>query len=70
MKYRIPVEERHFIQMAQAALKISLRKIFKYEELADKASKYEELLKKNNKRRTLPKAHTTKPLLLQSIWLR
>ncbi|CAL2229278.1 unnamed protein product [Prunus armeniaca] len=28
MKCRIPMEERHFIQMAQAALKISLRKRF------------------------------------------
>ncbi|CAL8156711.1 unnamed protein product [Prunus armeniaca] len=46
----IPMEERHFIQMAQAALKISLRKRFDemlfgdLAELADKTSKYEELL--------------------------
>ncbi|CAL2238678.1 unnamed protein product [Prunus armeniaca] len=45
MKCRIPMEERHFIQMAQAALKISLRKRFHgmlfgdLAELADKASK-------------------------------
>ncbi|CAL8134419.1 unnamed protein product [Prunus armeniaca] len=45
MKCRIPMEERHFIQMAQAALKISLRKRFDgmlfgdLAELADKASK-------------------------------
>ncbi|CAL9012720.1 unnamed protein product, partial [Prunus brigantina] len=51
MKCQIPMEERHFIQMAQAALKISLRKRFDgmlfgdLAELADKASKYEELLR-------------------------
>ncbi|CAL2238250.1 unnamed protein product [Prunus armeniaca] len=51
MKCRIPMEERHFIQMAQAALKISMRKRFDemlfgdLAELADKASKYEELLR-------------------------
>ncbi|CAL2262769.1 unnamed protein product [Prunus armeniaca] len=47
MKCRIPMEERHFIQMAQTALKISLRKRFDgmlfgdMTELADKESKYE-----------------------------
>ncbi|CAL2271599.1 unnamed protein product [Prunus armeniaca] len=35
MECRIPMEERHFIQMAQTALK----------KLANKASKYKELLK-------------------------
>ncbi|CAL2229071.1 unnamed protein product [Prunus armeniaca] len=56
MKCRIPVEERHFIQMAQTALKISLRKRFDgmlfgdLAELADKASKYQELLKEEQKR--------------------
>ncbi|CAL2240411.1 unnamed protein product [Prunus armeniaca] len=48
MKCRIPMEEKHFIQMAQAAFKISLRKRFDgmlFGDLADKASKYEELLR-------------------------
>ncbi|CAL8175367.1 unnamed protein product [Prunus armeniaca] len=76
MKCRIPMEERHFIQMAQTALKISLRKRFDgmlfgdLAKLADKASKYKDCSGKNNRRGTLPKAHTTSPLLLQYIWLR
>ncbi|CAL2270388.1 unnamed protein product [Prunus armeniaca] len=51
MKCRIPMEERHLIQMAQTALKISMRKRFDgmlfrdLAKLADKASKYEELLR-------------------------
>ncbi|CAL8155833.1 unnamed protein product [Prunus armeniaca] len=68
MKCRIPMEERHFIQMAQAALKISLRKRFDgmlfgdLAKLADKASKYEELLreehqKKNSSKGTYYKSH-------------
>ncbi|CAL9004409.1 unnamed protein product, partial [Prunus brigantina] len=61
MKCRIPREERHFIQMAQAALKISLRKRFDgmlfgdLAELADKASKYEELLKEEQQKRNSSK---------------
>ncbi|CAL2255557.1 unnamed protein product [Prunus armeniaca] len=61
MKCRIFVEERHFIQMAQAALKISLRKRFDgmlfgdLAELADKASKYEELLREEQQRRNSSK---------------
>ena len=61
MKCRIPMEERHFIQMAQAALKISLRKRFDgmlfgdLAELADKASKYEELLREEQQRRNSSK---------------
>ncbi|CAL2238065.1 unnamed protein product [Prunus armeniaca] len=61
MKCRIPMEERHFIQMAQAALKISLRKRFDgmlfgdLAELADKASKYEELLKEEQQKRNSSK---------------
>ncbi|CAL8119939.1 unnamed protein product [Prunus armeniaca] len=53
MKCRIPMEERHFIQMAQAALKISLRKRFDgmlFGDLADKTSKYEELLREEQQR--------------------
>ena len=55
------MEERHFIQMAQAALKISLRKRFDgilfgdLAELADKASKYEELLREEQQRRNSSK---------------
>ncbi|CAL2238117.1 unnamed protein product [Prunus armeniaca] len=70
MKCRIPMEERHFIQMAQAALKISLRKRFDgmlfgdLAELADKAAKYEELLreeqqKKNSSKGTYYKSHSS-----------
>lgn len=61
MKCRIPIEERHFIQMAQAALKISLRKRFDgmlfadLAELADKASKYEDLLREEQQRRNSSK---------------
>ncbi|CAL9030060.1 unnamed protein product, partial [Prunus brigantina] len=61
MKCRIPMEERHFIQMAQAALKISLRKRFDgmlfgdLAELADKASKYEELLREEQQKRNSSK---------------
>ncbi|CAL9025003.1 unnamed protein product [Prunus brigantina] len=61
MKCRIPMEERHFIQMAQAALKISLRKRFDgmlfgdLAELADKASKYKELLKEEQQKRNSSK---------------
>ncbi|XP_021819591.1 uncharacterized protein LOC110761433 [Prunus avium] len=61
MKCRIPIEERHFIQMAQAALKISLRKRFDgiffadLAELADKASKYEDLLKEEQQKRNSSK---------------
>ncbi|CAL2266461.1 unnamed protein product [Prunus armeniaca] len=61
MKCRIPMEERHFIQMAQAALKISLRKRFDgmlfgdLAKLADKASKYEELLREEQQRRNSSK---------------
>ncbi|CAL8175147.1 unnamed protein product [Prunus armeniaca] len=55
------MEERHFIQMAQAALKISMRKRFDgilfgdLAELADKASKYEELLREEQQRRNSSK---------------
>ncbi|CAL8167811.1 unnamed protein product [Prunus armeniaca] len=61
MKCRIPMEETHFIQMAQAALKISLRKRFDgmlfgdLAELADKASKYEELLREEQQKRNSSK---------------
>ncbi|CAL2260310.1 unnamed protein product [Prunus armeniaca] len=61
MKCRIPIEERHFIQMAQAALKISLRKRFDgmlfgdLAELADKAAKYEELLREEQHKRNFSK---------------
>ncbi|CAL8084352.1 unnamed protein product [Prunus armeniaca] len=61
MKCRIPMEERHFIQMAQVALKISLRKRFDgmlfgdLAELADKASKYEELLREEQQKRNSSK---------------
>ncbi|XP_016650494.1 PREDICTED: uncharacterized protein LOC107881367 [Prunus mume] len=61
MKCRIPMEERHFIQMAQAALMISLRKRFDgmlfgdLAELADKASKYEELLREEQQKRNSSK---------------
>ncbi|CAL9020229.1 unnamed protein product [Prunus brigantina] len=61
MKCRIPMEERHFIQMAQATLKISLRKRFDgmllgdLAELADKASKYEELLREEQQKRNSSK---------------
>ncbi|CAL9017940.1 unnamed protein product [Prunus brigantina] len=61
MKCRIPMEERHFIQMAQAALKISPRKRFDgimfgdLAELADKASKYEELLREEQQKRNSSK---------------
>ncbi|XP_016649672.1 PREDICTED: uncharacterized protein LOC107881103 [Prunus mume] len=61
MKCRILMEERHFIQMAQIALKISLRKRFDgmlfgdLAELADKASKYEELLKEEQQKRNSSK---------------
>ncbi|CAL9019087.1 unnamed protein product [Prunus brigantina] len=61
LKCRIPMEERHFIQMAQAALKISLRKRFDgmlfgdLAELVDKASKYEELLKEEQQKRNSSK---------------
>ncbi|CAL9011774.1 unnamed protein product [Prunus brigantina] len=61
MKCRIPMEERHFIQMAQTALKISLRKRFDgmmsgdLVELADKASKYEELLREEQQKRNSSK---------------
>ncbi|CAL8169763.1 unnamed protein product [Prunus armeniaca] len=61
MKCRILMEERHFIQMAQAALKISLRKRFDgmlfgdLAELADKASKYEELLREEHRKRNSSK---------------
>ncbi|CAL9016664.1 unnamed protein product [Prunus brigantina] len=61
MKCQIPMEERHFIQMAQAALKISLRKRFDgmlfgdLAELADKASKYEELLREEQQKRNSSK---------------
>ncbi|CAL2229694.1 unnamed protein product [Prunus armeniaca] len=55
------MEERHFIQIAQAALKISLRKRFDgmlfgdLAELADKASKYEELLREEQQKRNSSK---------------
>ncbi|CAL2255970.1 unnamed protein product [Prunus armeniaca] len=61
MKCRIPMKERHFIQIAQAALKISLRKRFDgmmfgdLAELADKASKYEELLREEQQKRNSSK---------------
>ncbi|XP_016646933.1 PREDICTED: uncharacterized protein LOC107880246 [Prunus mume] len=61
MKCRIPMEESHFIQIAQAALKISLRKRFDgmlfedLAELADKASKYEELLREEQQKRNSSK---------------
>ncbi|XP_021802077.1 uncharacterized protein LOC110746171 [Prunus avium] len=61
MKCRIPMEERHFIQMAQTSLKISLRKRFDgmlfgdLAELADKASKYEELLREEQQKRNSSK---------------
>ncbi|CAL2265796.1 unnamed protein product [Prunus armeniaca] len=61
MKCRIPMEERHFIQMAQAALKISLRKRFDgmlfgdLAELSDKASKYEERLREEQHKRNSSK---------------
>ncbi|VVA34738.1 PREDICTED: Retrotransposon gag, partial [Prunus dulcis] len=60
-KCRIPIEERHFIQMTQAALKISLRKRFDgilfadLAELANKASKYEDLLKEEQQKRNSSK---------------
>ncbi|CAL8152314.1 unnamed protein product [Prunus armeniaca] len=70
MKCWIPMDERHFIQMAQAALNISLRKRFDgmlfgdLTELADKASKYEELLreeqqKRNSSKGTYYKSHSS-----------
>ncbi|CAL8168063.1 unnamed protein product [Prunus armeniaca] len=61
MKCRIPMEERHFIQMAQTTLKISLRKRFDgmlfgdLAELADKVSKYEELLREEQQKRNSSK---------------
>ncbi|CAL2239129.1 unnamed protein product [Prunus armeniaca] len=61
MKCRIPMEERHFIQMAQTALKISLRKRFDemlfgdLAKLAYKASKYEELLREEQQKRNSSK---------------
>ncbi|XP_020418013.1 uncharacterized protein LOC109948720 [Prunus persica] len=61
IKCRIPMEERHFIQMAQAAFKISMRKrvdgmLFgDLAELADKASKYEELLEEEQQKRNSSK---------------
>ncbi|XP_016646932.1 PREDICTED: uncharacterized protein LOC107880244 [Prunus mume] len=61
MKCRIPMEERHFIQMGQAALKISMRKRFDrilfgdLAELVDKASKYEELLREEQHKRNASK---------------
>lgn len=57
MKCKIPIEERHFIQMAQTSLRISLRKRFEgvvfrdLTELADKVTKYEELLKEEQHKR-------------------
>ncbi|CAL2277707.1 unnamed protein product [Prunus armeniaca] len=70
------MEERHFIQMAQAALKISMRKRFDgilfgdLAELADKASKYEELLREEQQRRnsskgTYYKSHSSSIHLVQ-----
>ncbi|CAL2228277.1 unnamed protein product [Prunus armeniaca] len=62
MKCRILMEERHFIQMAQTALKISLRKRFDgmlfgdLAELANKASKYEELLREEQQKRNSSKS--------------
>ncbi|CAL2258211.1 unnamed protein product [Prunus armeniaca] len=56
MKCWIPMEERHFIHMAQATHKISLRKRFDrmlfgdLAELANKASKYEELLREEQQK--------------------
>ncbi|CAL8089387.1 unnamed protein product [Prunus armeniaca] len=61
MKCRIPIEERHFIQMAQVALKISLRKLFDgilftyLAKLADNASKSEDLLKEEQQKRNSSK---------------
>ncbi|CAL8155655.1 unnamed protein product [Prunus armeniaca] len=61
MKCWIPMEERHFIQIAQTALKISLRKRFDeilfgdLAKLADKASKYEELLREEQQKRNSSK---------------
>ncbi|CAL9014464.1 unnamed protein product, partial [Prunus brigantina] len=54
MKCQIPMEERHFIQMAQAVLKISLRK------------RFDGMFRRG----TPPRAHTTGLPLLQYIWLR
>ncbi|CAL2229381.1 unnamed protein product [Prunus armeniaca] len=68
MKCRIPMEERHFIQMAQTALKNSLRKRFDemlfgdLVELANKASKYEELLREEQQRRNSSKGTYYKTL--------
>ncbi|CAL2258515.1 unnamed protein product [Prunus armeniaca] len=56
-----PIEERHFIQMAQTSLRISLRKRFKgvvfrdLTELAYKVTKYEELLKEEQHKRNASK---------------
>ncbi|XP_020421340.1 uncharacterized protein LOC109949659 [Prunus persica] len=61
MKCQIPMEERHFIQMAQIALKISLRKRFDgllfgdLAELAYKTSKYEEFLREEQQMRNSSK---------------
>ncbi|BFG35425.1 hypothetical protein CerSpe_216990 [Prunus speciosa] len=75
MKCRIPMEERHFIQMAQTALKISLRKRFDgmlfgdLAKLADKASKYEELLREEQQRRNSSKGTYYKTRSSSSIHL-
>ncbi|CAL8993528.1 unnamed protein product [Prunus brigantina] len=61
MKCWIPMEDRHFIQMAQTDLKISLRRRFDgmlfgdLVELADKASKYEVLLREEQQKRNSSK---------------
>ncbi|CAL2255621.1 unnamed protein product [Prunus armeniaca] len=61
MKCRIPKEERDFIQIAQTALKISLRKRFDgilfrdLVKVADKTSKYEELLREEQQKRNSSK---------------
>ncbi|CAL9020596.1 unnamed protein product [Prunus brigantina] len=76
MKSRIPMEESHFFQMAQTALKISLRKRFDgmlfgdLAELVNKASKYEELLREEQQKRNSSKGTYYKTPFFQYIWLR
>lgn len=61
MKCIIPMDEGHFIHMAQTSLRISLKKRFDgvvfgdLAELADKVTKYEELLKKEQHKRNASK---------------
>lgn len=62
MKCKIPLEEKHFIKIAQNALRISLRKRFDYTKFVDlqdidqRAGKYELLLKEEIQRKNTSKS--------------